>query len=63
MSGPMSERAPDITVEADGRAESTTVLFTSKWLFREPPPPPATAGGRGSGVSHSVAVPGTVPMC
>jgi hypothetical protein len=26
MSGPMSERAPDITVEADGRAESTTVL-------------------------------------
>jgi hypothetical protein len=29
MSGPMSERsAPDITVEADGRAESTTVLVT-----------------------------------
>jgi hypothetical protein len=26
MSGPMSERAPDITVEADGRTESTTVL-------------------------------------
>jgi hypothetical protein len=26
MSGPMSERAPDITVEADGRADSTTVL-------------------------------------
>jgi hypothetical protein len=26
MSGPMSERAPDIMVEADGRAESTTVL-------------------------------------
>jgi hypothetical protein len=28
MSGPMSEQAPDITVEADGRAESesTTVL-------------------------------------
>ena len=25
MSGPMSERAPDIKVEADGRAESTTV--------------------------------------
>jgi hypothetical protein len=29
MSGPMSERAPDITVEADGRAESTTVLHTA----------------------------------
>jgi hypothetical protein len=28
MSGPMSERAPDITVEADGRAELTTVLVT-----------------------------------
>ena len=30
MSGPMSERAPDITVEADGRgadSSSTTVLF------------------------------------
>jgi hypothetical protein len=26
MSGPMSERGPDIMVEADGRAESTTVL-------------------------------------
>ncbi len=26
MSGPMSERAHDITAEADGRAESTTVL-------------------------------------
>jgi hypothetical protein len=26
MSGPMSERAPDITVDADGRAESTSVL-------------------------------------
>jgi hypothetical protein len=26
MSGPMSERAPDITVEADRRAESATVL-------------------------------------
>jgi hypothetical protein len=26
MSGPVSERAPDITVEADGRAETTTVL-------------------------------------
>jgi hypothetical protein len=26
MSEPMSERAPDITVEADGRTESTTVL-------------------------------------
>jgi hypothetical protein len=26
MSGPMSERAPDITVEADGHADSTTVL-------------------------------------
>jgi hypothetical protein len=26
MSGPMSERAPDITVEADGRADTTTVL-------------------------------------
>jgi hypothetical protein len=30
MSGPMSERAPDITVEADGRAESTTVLDKSQ---------------------------------
>jgi hypothetical protein len=29
MSGPMSERAPDITVEADGRAESKTVLFVA----------------------------------
>jgi hypothetical protein len=29
MSGPMSERAPDITVEADGRADSTTVLVGS----------------------------------
>ncbi len=26
MSGPMSEQAPDITVEADGRADTTTVL-------------------------------------
>jgi hypothetical protein len=26
MSGPMSERAPDLKVEAEGRAESTTVL-------------------------------------
>jgi hypothetical protein len=30
MSGPISERAPDITVEADGRAESTTVLGGKK---------------------------------
>jgi hypothetical protein len=29
MSGTMSERAPDITVEADGHAESTTVLGSS----------------------------------
>jgi hypothetical protein len=28
MSGPMSERAPDITVEADGPAVSTTVLVS-----------------------------------
>ena len=28
MSGPMSERAPDITVEADGHADSTTVLVS-----------------------------------
>ena len=27
MSGPMSEQAPNITVEADGHADSTTVLF------------------------------------
>jgi hypothetical protein len=30
MSGPMSERAPDITVEADGHAESTTVLSSKQ---------------------------------
>jgi hypothetical protein len=29
MSGPMSERATDITVEADGCADSTTVLVGS----------------------------------
>jgi hypothetical protein len=33
MSGPMSERAPDITVEADGRTESTTVLVAKvSWI-------------------------------
>jgi hypothetical protein len=30
MSGPMSERAPDITVAADGHADSTTVLVGRK---------------------------------
>jgi predicted glycoside hydrolase/deacetylase ChbG (UPF0249 family) len=34
MSGPMSERAPDITVEADGRADSTTVLVAKVSLDR-----------------------------
>jgi hypothetical protein len=33
MSGPMSLRAPDITVEADGRADSTTVL-KSRHVFQ-----------------------------
>jgi hypothetical protein len=37
MSGPMSERAPDITVEADGRTESTTVL--ANFESRVPPIP------------------------
>jgi hypothetical protein len=37
MSGPMSERAPDITVEADGRAESTTVLASKGYATQTQP--------------------------
>jgi hypothetical protein len=39
MSGPMSERALYITVKADGRAESTTVLG-SKFVTLPAPPGP-----------------------
>jgi hypothetical protein len=40
MSGPMSERAPDITVEADGHADSTTVLVSEGYAIAAEPTQP-----------------------
>jgi hypothetical protein len=45
MFGPMSERAPDITVEAEGRAESTTVLVSEGYATPLGPLWPPDAAG------------------
>jgi hypothetical protein len=48
MSGQMSERSPDIAAEADGRAESTTVLVATR---KAPGPADSHSAGPGEAVA------------